>query len=40
MIPWKNIKPVEKKQKLKYTTVTNLNNPNLIESTNSVIDQL
>ena len=39
MIPWKKIKPVEKKQKPKCTTVTNLNNPNLIESTNSVIDQ-
>ena len=39
MIPWKNIKPVEKKQKSKCTTVTNLNNPNLIESTISVIDQ-
>ena len=39
MMPWKNIKPIEKKQKSKCTTVTNLNDPNLSESTNSVIDQ-
>ena len=38
MIPWKNTKPI-KKQKSKCTTVTNLNNPNLTESTKSVIDQ-
>ena len=42
MISWKNTKPVKKNenQKLKCTTITNLNNPTLNESTNSVIDQL
>ena len=41
MIPWKNTKPIKiGNQKSKCTTVTNLNDPKLNESTNLVIDQL
>ena len=41
MISWKNTKPEKNEnQKSKCTMITNLNNPNLNESTNSVIDQL